>query len=506
MEGAEKNPVGARSPDNVSPAKFLAIDLGAESGRAFVGILDSKKLSMEEIHRFSNVPVIVSGHAHWDIFGLFQQVKKALSIAAERGHRDILSVGVDTWGVDFGLVKSDGTSMDMPFTYRDSRTNGMMEKVFAQIPKSKLYSRTGIQFMQINSIYQLYSMKAEYDENPEGFDNLLFMPDIFNFLLTGRKISEYTMASTSQLLNVTSKSFDEWIFSTLDLPMRLMCPIVMPGELIGRVHPAIASEAGLMDVDVVAVGSHDTASAVAAIPAVGKNWAYLSSGTWSLIGIEADEPIVNEKSLGSNFTNEGGVGGKITFLRNISGLWLLQELRRSWEKNAERYTYDELVRMAREAEEFKCIIDPFRDSFLNPPDMRVAILDFCRKTNQPCPETKGEFVRAILESLALSYKFALGKLNAITGRKIESLHIVGGGARNHMLNQFAADATGIRVAAGPVESTVLGNILVQAIAEGRIDSIAEGREIVRESFQVKEYLPHNSRKWDEAYARVTFNS
>lgn len=504
MAGAEGNLVKGKSLGKVS-SKFLAIDLGAESGRAFVGILDSGKISIEEIHRFPNVPVIVSGHLHWDVYGLFNHVRTALKLAVEKGHGDIISVGVDTWGVDFGLVKSDGTPMEMPFTYRDSRTNGMMEKVFEKIPRGKLYSKTGIQLMQINSIFQLYSMKEECSESLESADKLLFTPDIFNYFLTGRRVSEYTIASTSQLLNASTRLFDEEIFLALGLPVKLMCPIVMPGTIVGSVIPEVASGAGLRDVNVVAVGSHDTSSAVAAIPASGNNWAFLSSGTWSLIGVETDKPIINEKSLANNFTNEGGVGGKITFLQNISGLWLLQELRRIWKERGENYRYDELVAMAREAREFKCILDPSDDSFLNPPDMETAIVDFCRKTDQASPENKGEFVKTVFESLALKYRSAVRNLGAITGRKIEKLHIVGGGAQNEMLNQFTADAAGIPVVAGPVEATVLGNIMVQAIAENKIDSLEKGRDIVRQSFQVKEYVPRDSRKWDEAGGRVSFN-
>ncbi len=505
MAGAEENLVKVKNLDKVS-RKFLAIDLGAESGRAFVGILESGRISIEEIHRFPNVPVAVSGHAHWDVYELFEQVKKSLKLAVEKGHGDIVSVGVDTWGVDFGLAKPDGTPMDMPFTYRDSRTNGMTEKVFTKIPRSELYSKTGIQMMQINSVFQLYSMKEDSVESLDEADKLLFTPDIFNYFLTGQKVSEYTIASTSQLLNASTSRFDQGIFAALGLPIRLMCPIVMPGTVVGRVIPEVASAAGLKDVDVVAVGSHDTASAVAAVPATGNNWAFLSSGTWSLIGVETDKPIINDKSLMNNFTNEGGVGGTITFLQNISGLWLLQELRRVWRERGEEYSYDELVSMARDAGEFKCILDPSDDSFLNPPDMEAAIIGFCGKRNQQPPLNKGEFVKTVFESLALKYRSAIRTLGDITGRKIEKLHIVGGGARNEMLNQFTADAAGIPVVAGPVEATVLGNIMVQAIAKGGIDSLERGREIIRRSFQVKEYLPNDSRKWDEASERVGHNS
>ncbi len=505
MAGAEENLVKVPNLDRAKPSKFLAIDLGAESGRAFVGILDEGKISLEEIHRFRNAPVSISGHLHWDVSRLFHEVRKALKLTAEKGHADIASIGVDTWGVDFGLVRKTGKSVDLPFAYRDSRTNGMMEKVFGKISREEIYSTTGIQFIQINSLYQLYSVKDENRACLDDFESLLFMPDIFNYFLSGVQVSEYTMASTSQLLNAKTKMFDEKLFSSLGLPIRLMRPVVMPGTVIGRLLPEIASEAGLGDVDVVAVGSHDTASAVAAIPATGPGWAYLSSGTWSLLGIESDEPIIDDLSLENNVTNEGGVGGRITFLRNIIGLWLLQEVRRKWESEGEHYAYDELVKMAGEAGEFRSLFNPSDDEFLNPPDIQEAIAAYCRNTNQPVPETRGEMVRSIFESLALKYKSAVGKLASITGKKIERMHVVGGGAQNEMLNRFTADALGIPVVAGPVEATVIGNIMTQAMAKGEIDSLENGRRIVAESFRLKEYNPRDSRKWDEIYKSAPFH-
>ncbi len=488
----------------MSRSKFLAIDLGAESGRAFVGILDNKRIILEEIHRFPNVPVHVSGHLHWDVFALFNHIKEALRLAVQKGHTDIESMAVDTWGVDFGLLKTDDT-MDLPFTYRDPRTNGMMEKVFAKISSDEIYSRTGIQLMQINSLYQLYSMIDGGDASLDDYAKLLFIPDIFNYFLTGEKVSEYTIASTSQLLNAESGKFDESIFSALGLPYRLMCPIVKPGTVVGKLLPAVAFEVGLKNVDVVAVGSHDTASAIAAVPAAGTNWAYLSSGTWSLIGIEADKPIINAASRENNFTNEGGVGGKIRFLKNIMGLWLLQELKRIWEKDGESYTYDGFVNMARSAGEFRCVIDPDDDSFFNPPDMNVAIMDFCERTGQTSPDSKGETVRIVLESLAFKYKSAIGKLAAITGKRIETLHVVGGGSQNEMLNQFTANAAGIPVVAGPVEATTLGNVLVQAMAKGRIETLESARQIVGESFPLKRYYPKDFEKWDQVYRSVAID-
>ena len=491
--------------DKVCPAKFLAVDLGAESGRAFVATLDGERIALEEVHRFPNTPVEISGHLHWDVPELFQQLKMALKLTAEKGHGDIVSIGVNTWGVDFGLVRKSDGSIDLPFTYRDSRTNGMMQKVFSKIPRHEIYARTGIQMMQINSIFQLYSAIEERESCLRDFESLLFMPDIFNYFLTGRQVSEYTIASTSQLLNAGSRNFDEAIFAALGIPQRLMRPIIMPATIIGKVRSDILAEVGLNNIDVIAVGSHDTASAVAAIPASGTDWAYLSSGTWSLIGIENDEPIINGESLANNFTNEGGVGGKITFLQNITGMWFLQEVMRRWESTGRHYAYEELLSAASEAQEFKCVFDPADDIFLNPPDMYQAIASFCRKTGQACPQTMGELVRSIFESLAFKYKSALGKLASVTGRKIARLHVVGGGSQNEMLNRFAADATGLPVAAGPVEATIVGNALTQALAVGRVGSLEMARKIVGNSFQLKEYLPENARKWDEAYKSAPFN-
>jgi rhamnulokinase len=483
-------------------SKFLAFDFGAESGRAIVGILDGKKISFEEVHRFPNRQTKILGHLHWDVLALFEDIKKGMSLAVQKGHGDISSIGIDTWGVDFGFVGKDNEMLGFPFCYRDSRTNGMMEKVFEKIPKEEVYALTGIQFMQLNSLYQFYSAKLA---NPELFpvvDKFLFMPDLFNFLLTGEKKCEYTIASTSQMMNARTKSFDPKIYSALGLPLNIMAPIVMPGSIVGKLLPEVAAETGLKEVDVVAVGCHDTASAIAAVPAQGKDWAYLSSGTWSLVGIESGEPVISNTTFENNFTNEGGIYGTIRFLRNVMGLWLLQETRKSWQRQGEDFKYDELVKLAEEAKEFKCIVDPDDDIFLNPPDMPAAIVEYCRKKGLTPPQTKGEFVRCIFESLALRYKAVIEKINTMTGKKISKLHIVGGGSQNEMLNQFTADACGIPVVAGPVEATALGNILVQAIAKERIGSIDKAREIVANSFPVKTYQPKNSEKWNEVFVNL----
>ncbi len=488
----------------MSVSKFLAFDFGAESGRAIAGILEGGRISLEEVHRFPNKQINISGHIHWDIHYLFDEIKKGLYLAAKAGHSNIESIGVDTWGVDFGFVNKDKEIKDYPFAYRDSRTNGIMEKVFEKMPAREIYKRTGTQVMQINSLYQLYSAKLSGDKNLSEDNKLLFMPDLFNFFLTGEMKSEYTIASTSQLLNVHTKTFDDEIFRALNLPEEITAPLIMPGNIVGNLKSEIAGDSGIKNVDVIAVGCHDTQSAIAAIPATGDNWAYISSGTWSLAGTELQEPITTDEALQNGFTNEIGVPDTITFHSNVMGLWLIQELRKVFEKKGNKVDYDKLMNIADEAEEFKSIINPDDAAFLNPDEMSTAIREFCRKTSQPCPENKGEYTRCVLESLALRYKKVIIQIGRMTGKKIERIHIVGGGSQNNLLNQFTADACGIPVAAGPVEATALGNILVQAVAKGKIKSIKNGKEIIARSFPVKMFLPKDTAKWDKAYQRFNF--
>ncbi len=478
----------------MSISKFLAVDLGAESGRVIVGILENKKFYFEEIHRFPNKQVNKEGGLFWDVPNLFREIKTGLSLAVKNGHKDIESIGIDTWGVDFGLLGKNDQLIEMPHTYRDNRTNGIPDKVFEKISPADIYNKTGIQFMDINSLYQLYSLKISNESVLKGSARLLFMPDLFNFLLTGEKNSEYTIASTSQFLNAKTKEFDLDIFSVLELPINIMAPIIKPGTVVGKLLPDVAAETGLGIIDVIAVGCHDTASAVAAIPCRGDDWAYLSSGTWSLLGIEINKPLTDFKY--KDFTNEGGVNSTIRFLQNISGLWFLQELKKSWEKKGDHYSYDEISNLAEKSKSFVSIIDPEDKLFINPPDMIEAINQYCFKTKQRMPQTHGEYSRSILESLALKYKTVLKKIEKISNKKINKLHIVGGGSQNELLNQLAADATGKQVIAGPVEATALGNIIVQAITRGKIESYEKAREIVSESFPLKLYEPRDQESWD----------
>ncbi len=484
------------------PAKFLAFDFGAESGRAILGILDRKKICLEEIHRFPNKQTSVSGHIHWDLSYLFGELKKGLKSAARKGHRELLGLGVDTWGVDFGLIGKDDRILEDPFAYRDKRTEGMMDRAFQLISREEMYARTGIQFMPFNSVFQLLSVVESQSALLDKIETLLFMPDLFNFLLTGQKLSEYTIASTSQLLNAQKRDWEPGIFEKLGLPAHIMAPIIQPGTSIGQILPEISQKTDISPVDVIAPACHDTASAVAAVPAHTANWAYLSSGTWSLLGVEVGEPVINEQSLKNNFTNEGGVGGKIRFLRNTMGLWLLQRCLKDWEKKGGSHDYDELAALAFNSQEFKSIVDPDDHTFLNPPDMPGAIAEFCRRTRQPVPEKKGEFVRCIYESLAFKYRFLVDKINAMCPEPVEVLHVVGGGSQNEMLNRFSADATGLRVTAGPAEATAVGNIIIQAITKNVVSSIEEGRKVVSRSFPLKTYEPQNKNKWNRVYEKI----
>ncbi len=473
----------------MSLRKFLAFDLGAASGRAIIAAIANGNIALEEVHRFPTRQVTVDGHLRWDLPYLFDELKNGLARAVERGHGDIESVGIDTWGVDFGLIGKDGLLLDLPYAYRDHRTDGMMEKVFERMSGEEIYSSTGIQMMQINSLYQLFAMSRSNPELLESCDKLLFMPDLLVYLLTGEKHSEYTIASTSQMLNAKERRWEEKIFSRLNLPVEIMPPIVYPGKVIGTILPGIVNEVGLKkDVKVVAVGSHDTASAIAAVPVAGENWAYLSSGTWSLVGVESESPIIRS-DLMNEFTNEGGVGGKITFLKNVTGLWLLQETQRNWKEKGEEYSFNQLVKMARVSSGVGSIVDPDDPSFLNPPDMPSAIKAYCRNAGARVPESNGEIVRCIFDSLAAKYDSVLAKIGELTGRRVDVLHILGGGSQNELLNQLTADACGIPVMAGPSEATALGNVMVQAIAAGEVDSVARGRELVASSFPSRRFSP-----------------
>jgi len=488
-------------PDKDKASHYLAFDLGAESGRAVLGTLAEGGLTIHEVRRFPNAPLSLAGHIHWSVYALFDEMKAAMREAASAIGARPSSLGVDTWGVDFGLLARDGSLLGLPFCYRDHRHAGAMEDYLKIVPRSDLYEATGIQFMPFNTLFQVYAMVRERSPLLDAASDLLFMPDLFNFLLTGRKAAELTIASTSQLLDPRTKAWIPGLFQAMGLSKRILQDIVEPGTVVGEIGEDIAAATGFRHVPVVATASHDTAAAVAAVPAEGRRWAYISSGTWSLVGVEVKEPIISERSLEANFTNEGGLGGTVRFLKNVSGLWLVQGCRKAWSA-ASPVTYEELVRAAAEAPPFAALVDPDDPAFLNPPDMPEAIEDHCRRTGQKPPATKGSVVRSLLESLALKYRRVIAELGEIVGHPVERIHVIGGGSRNALLCQLTADATGLPVVAGPAEATAAGNILVQAMAMGRVGSPAEIRSIIRRSFELRTYSPGGSgTAWDEAGSR-----
>ncbi|MBD3386307.1 rhamnulokinase [candidate division KSB1 bacterium] len=481
-------------------SNYLAVDFGAESGRVILGKLD-KILSLEQIHRFDNRQIQVMGHYHWDVLNLFSEIKIALNMLSNRGITRFKGIGMDTWGCDFGLIGRDNVLLGNPVCYRDSRTDGMMEAAFELMPRDEIYKYSGIQFMQLNTIFQLFSMVKSNHPVLDIAEKLLFMPDLFHFLLSGEKKTEYTIASTSQLINAQDKSWEAKIFAKLGLPLDIMAPLVEPGTVLGTLLPEICRQVNIEPADVIASATHDTAAAVAAVPAQDSDWIYLSSGTWSLMGIESDDPVIGQASLQNNFTNEGGIKGTIRFLKNIMGLWLLQGCRKSWQKQGNELDYGEIVGLAEQATPFKSLVDPDDSRFLNPPDMPKAIEAFCRRTDQTPPETPGEFARCVLESLALKYRYVSEKLEQMAGKSFKTIHIVGGGTKNKLLNQFTADATGIKTVTGPIEATAIGNILVQALAKEEISSLSEARRLVVNSFPLETYQPKQTEQWDKIYER-----
>lgn len=485
----------------MSSAKFLAIDIGASSGRAVLGTIEKNKLITEEIHRFVNHPISIHNHIFWNIFSLYEEIKTALAKCAQDHTCNLTGIGIDTWGVDFCLISANDLMIGLPYAYRDARTNGMVERAFELMPKAEIYKNSGIQFMQLNSIFQLLSMAEENSPLLKIADKLLFVPDALNFLFSGVKAAEFSIASTSQLYNPVEKTWAKPIFDKLNLPLAIMPEIIPTGTELGPILPGIAKETGLNNVSIIASAGHDTAAAVAAVPAEGEDWAYLSSGTWSLMGIESETPIINEQSLAYNFTNEGGVGGSIRFLKNIAGLWLVQECRRIWQREGEDYDFGTLTQMAADARPFVGIIDPDDPRFMLPENMPQAINEYLKETNQAVPENKGEVIRLVLESLALKYRATLDQINDLRGKSIRKLHIVGGGTQNELLNQFTANSCGIPVVTGPVEATAIGNIAVQAVAKKVLPSIVEARKLIRNSFPLKEYIPQAGKTWAQMYLK-----
>jgi len=487
-------------------ADYIAVDLGAESGRVMLGRIADDRLTLEQIHRFANGPVEQAGTLRWDFDRLLTEIKTGIGQAAKAADGEVRGIGVDTWGVDFGLLGADGKLLERPYHYRDGRTNGMMDKAFERMPKRQVYENTGIQFMQLNSLYQLLAMRlADSDALPKA-ERLLFMADLFTYFLCGKAVGEYTLASTSQMMDMKTGEWSKPIFEQLSLPMGIMPEIVMPGAVVGKLTDAVAKEVGCEQIPVIAVGSHDTASAVLGVPARGGKWAYLSSGTWSLMGVELPKAIVNDKTFQYEFTNEGGVENTIRLLKNIMGLWLIQECKRQWQREGQDLSYAELTQMAAKAKPFFGYIDCDNSDFLAPGDMPSRINKCLADTGQQPTQDKGQMLRLTLESLALKYRSVLNAIEDVTGDRIEVLHIVGGGIQNELLCQFTADATGRKVITGPIEATASGNILMQAKATGQIESTAEAREIIRNSFEMKEYQPQDTAHWEQQYKKFVVKS
>lgn len=472
----------------MSRRRYLALDLGAESGRAMLATLADHTIKLEELHRFPNTPVRLPNGLYWDTLRLFHEICEGIRASANAVAR-LDGIAIDTWGVDFGLLGADGALIENPRHYRDPRTHGVTEEVFRVVPKQEVFAHTGTQFMEINSLYQLYSIAHRTPELLRNASKLLFIPDLLNYFLTGVQCSERTIASTSQFYNPTTKAFTTDMLRKLGIPGSFLAELVDPGTQLGEVLPHISEQCGLRhDPVVYTTGCHDTASAVAAVPArEGSNWCYISSGTWSLMGVELRAPVISAAALAANVTNEAGVGNRIRLLKNIAGLWVLQECRRSWAKEGHEYSYAELIELASNAKPTATVLD--LDEFVAPGRHPERIREYCRRTHQEMPEDAGSMVRVILFSLAIRYREVLQTLEALTSRKIDVIHIVGGGSKNRLLNQLAADVTGCAVVAGPSEATAAGNALTQAMGAGEVKDLEEAREVVRCSFEVEEFRP-----------------
>lgn len=483
-------------PRNNRAKSYLALDIGAESGRAVLVQLDSGILQMEEVHRFSNQPIQCAGSLHWDVVRLWSEMRRGL---AKIGGR-LQGIGVDTWGVDYALISERGDLLEDPYHYRDLRTQGVMDQVFETIPREEIYSTTGIQFLPINSLYQLFAAKQATPHILEAAKSMLMIPDLFHYWMTGNAVCEFTNATTTQMVNAMTRSWATELLDRLALPSSTPGPMVEPGTIVGALaHEVAGGEvAGTM---VIAPASHDTASAVAAISAR-EGTAFISSGTWSLVGTEIDSPVLSADAMRLNFSNEGGINGTTRLLKNVMGLWMLRCCRDRWSADGLQCDYNELMTLAAAQPSFQHLVDPDDELFLSPPDMCAAIDRFCMRTRQPCPRTPAGYTRAILESLALKYRLVIEDLGRVTHRQIDQIRIVGGGSKNRLLNQLTADATGKRVLAGPVEATALGNAAVQILATGEAASLREVRAMIESSFPVDVFEPRETEKWSKEAERL----
>ncbi len=491
------------SPVTASALTVVAVDLGAESGRAARGRFDGDRLHLDPLHRFPNRPVRTPDGLHWDVLALYAGILDGLAQAAGQGG-EVRSVGLDTWGVDFALLGRDGTLVGLPYHYRDRRTDGMLDLALARVGREAIFKATGIQFLGFNTLYQLLAMRQTGAVALDVAHRLLMMPDLFNFWLSGEQGSEWTVASTSQMCDARTGDWNRDLLARLDLPTALLPPILPPGTVLGPLRPEVQQATGLGGgVQVVAPACHDTGAAVVGTPLSGPRGAYISSGTWSLVGAETAAPVLSDAALAANLTNEGGVDGTTRLLKNISGLWLVQECQRTWARGGQTWSYAELAQLAEQAPAFGPLVNPNHPDLLAPPDMPTALRRYCQATGQPVPATEGALLRACLESLALAYRHTLEQLEGVLGFRFERVHIVGGGSQHSLLCQLTADACGKPVSAGPVEATAVGNLVVQLRSLGLLGSLAEGRDLVRRSFAVVDYAPRPDPRWDEAYARFT---
>ncbi len=473
---------------------FFAVDLGATSGRTILSSFTKNGINLEEVSRFPNHLIEVGGHFYWDIYALYSHIIDGLKKVAQLGE-PITSIGIDTWGVDFVLLGKDGNLLRQPYSYRDPHTVGAPEAFFSRISRSEVYGKTGIQIMNFNSLFQLDTLRRNKDSALEVADKILFMPDALSYMLTGEMVTEYTIASTAQLVNAHTQRLEPELLKAVGLTEKNFGRFVFPGEQIGVLTEEVQKMTGLGPIPVIAVAGHDTGSAVASVPALDRNFAYLSSGTWSLMGVETDAPVINAETEALNFTNEGGVEGTIRLLKNICGMWLLERCRLNWGETS----YPELISEADSCEPFRSLINPDDACFANPTDMEKAIIEYCYATGQPAPEQRGQIVRCIFESLALRYRQVLENLRALSPRPIETLHVIGGGSRNDLLNQFTANAIGIPVVAGPSEATAIGNVMIQAMAAGEATDVAGMRQLINRSIPLKTYQPQDMEAWDAAY-------
>lgn len=477
---------------------FFAVDLGATSGRTILGSINDGKLELKELTRFPNHIIEVCGHFYWDLYALYNEIIGGLKIVAKEGI-EIESIGIDTWGCDFAFVGKDGGLLRNPYCYRDPHTEGAMEEYFKLIPKETVYEKTGIQFMNFNSLFQLATLKRNNDSALEAAESILFIPDALSYLLTGEKVCEYTVLSTSQMLNPRTKKIDRELIEAIGLKEEQFGRYIQPSEKIGTLTPEIQKMTGLGAIPVVAVAGHDTGAAVAAVPAKDEKFAYLSSGTWSLMGIETKDAIITKDSYDFNFTNEGGIEGTTRFLKNICGMWLLESCRREWTLDGKDYSYPELIKAAMEVPAFQSVINPDAACFANPENMQQAIKDFCKRSGQHVPANYAELTRCIFDSLALRYRQVFEYLKNMAPFDLNVLHVIGGGSKNNVLNQFTSNAVGVPVIAGPSEGTAIGNIMLQAKAAGIVKDINEMRSVINNSLDLTRFEPQDAELWDEGY-------